>query len=299
MKIGLIGLGRMGGGIAKRLVKNKHKVIVWGRHKKVFKNARRLGAKGTTDMQEFFRLLPPPRVVWIMIPSNALDEMLRQILPYLTKWDVVVDGGNSYFKDSVRRAKDLKKKGIFFVDVGTSGGLLGTDVGYCMMIGGDKTAFKKIEPLLKSLAIKNGYGYIGQSGSGHFVKMVHNGIEYGMMQSIGEGLELVKQSGFKVDLEKLTRVWNNGSIIRGFLMDTTNKALKQHPALRDVAAYVEETGEGRWTVQTAVETKVPLTVIAHSLFYRYASQNKSRFSTKVVAALREQFGGHAIKKKRR
>lgn len=298
MKVGLIGLGRMGSGIARRLSKTNHEVIVWGRHKKVYKNARALGAKGTTDFEEFFKLLPSPRIIWLMIPANTVDEIINRILSYLKKGDIVVDGGNSYFKDSIRRAKELKKKNIFFVDIGTSGGLLGEKIGYCMMVGGEKKAYKKIEPLLKALATKNGYDYFGQSGTGHFVKMVHNGIEYGMMQSLAEGFELIKKSKFKIDLKRLVKVWNNGSIIRGYLTEMAERALEKHPDLKDVVPYAEETGEGRWTVETAIENKIPLTTIAHSLFSRFASQSKDKFAIKMIAALREQFGGHPIKKRR-
>lgn len=297
MKIGVIGLGRMGSGIVKRLTNAKNQVVVWGRNEKVVAEAKKFGATGATSIDEFFKSLPSPRIIWLMIPANAVEELLGKISRNLSRGDIVVDGGNSNFKSSMRRAEELKKKGIFYMDVGTSGGLEGAGMGYCMMVGGDKEAFKKIEPLLKVLATKNGYGYIGESGAGHFVKMVHNGIEYGMMQSIAEGLDLIEHSKFEVNLKDLVNVWRNGSIIRGFLLDMSHKALEQHPDLRDIEGVAEESGEGRWTVETAIENKVPVPVIAHALFARFASQKKERFAMKVIAALREQFGGHSIKKK--
>ncbi len=298
MKVGLVGLGRMGSGIAKCLVNDGHEVVILGRDEKVLEQAKEAGATGTSDIEEFTKKLPSPHIIWLMIPPTAVDEILDKLEPYLSKEDIIIDGGNSFFKDSIKRADKLKEKGIYFLDAGTSGGLIGSDIGYCIMVGGDEIAFQTIEPMLKSLAIKDGYSYIGKSGSGHFAKMVHNGIEYGMMQSIGEGLELIKESNFDIDLKNLAKLWNNGSIIRGHLMDLTHKSFEKHPNLEDVLPYAEETGEGRWAVETAIESKVPLTTIAHALFSRYESQkNGKRFAMKVVAALREQFGGHDVKKK--
>ncbi|MBI2084855.1 MAG: decarboxylating 6-phosphogluconate dehydrogenase [Candidatus Aenigmarchaeota archaeon] len=308
MKVGLVGLGRMGTDIAKRLVNGGHEVFVWGRSDKVFKNAEEVGARGTTDMQEFFNQLPSPRIIWLMVTSDAVDEVLQKTMPYLSKGDIVVDGGNSFFKDSIRRASELKDKGINFLDVGTSGGIEGEEIGYCIMVGGEKEIFHKIEPILQKIATKDGYGYVGKSGAGHFAKMVHNGIEYGMMESIGEGAAMLKNSQFDFDLREVFRIYSAKSIIDSRLVSWTLNELRENPDLSGISSIIGSggsgekiVGEGHWTVQTAKEMGIDVPAIEAAVRVRDSSDKDSEsspsgFRNKVVAAMRWQFGQHPVKK---
>jgi 6-phosphogluconate dehydrogenase len=225
-----------------------------------------------------------------------VDETIEQLLPHLSKGDIIIDGGNSNYKDTLRRAEHLKSQQIHFIDAGTSGGIWGLKAGYCMMIGGDKEAVEKLEPIFKTLAPTDGYAHVGPSGAGHFVKMIHNGIEYGMLQAYGEGFELLKASQFQLELAKIAHLWNQGSVVRSWLLELAESAFQKDPELSSIRGYVEDSGEGRWTVQEAIERDVPAPVLALSLFARFASRQDDSFCAKVIAALRNEFGGHAVKK---
>jgi 6-phosphogluconate dehydrogenase len=255
------------------------------------------GAQGAHSLADFVKQLSPPRAIWLMVPSgDPVDQTIEQLLPNLVKGDVIVDGGNSFYKDSIRRAAKLRDQGIHFVDAGTSGGIWGLQVGYCLMVGGEKEVVARLEPVFKTLAPPDGYLHAGPSGAGHFVKMIHNGIEYGMMQAYGEGFELLEASQFDLDLAKVAHLWNQGSVIRSWLLELCESALAKDPHLAAIKDYVEDSGEGRWTVQEAVEKCVPVPVMMASLFARFASRQEHSFSAKVVAALRNEFGGHAVRK---
>jgi 6-phosphogluconate dehydrogenase len=232
-----------------------------------------------------------------MVPSgDPVDTTIEQLLPNLSKDDIIIDGGNSYYKDSIRRAEKLKGQGIHFVDVGTSGGIWGLQVGYCMMIGGDRAIVDKLEPIFKTLAPEGGFAHVGGSGAGHFVKMVHNGIEYGMLQAYGEGFEMLKASQFDFDLAKISHLWNQGSVVRSWLLELAENAFQKDPQLSSIKDYVEDSGEGRWAVLEAVEREIPAAVLTLSLFARYGSRQENSFSAKFIAALRNEFGGHAVRK---
>lgn len=298
MTVGIIGLGRMGLAMAERLVKHKHKVVAYDQNPDQRKAARRKKVVPAESLSALAGQLPAPRILWIMVPAGAaVDSVLRNLEPYLKENDIIIDGGNSFYRDSQARAAQLAEGGIHYLDAGTSGGIWGLKEGYCLMVGGNPNAFKRADPLFKSLAPKNGYAYVGASGAGHFVKMVHNAIEYGMLQAYGEGFELMQQSEFGLNLHQVSRLWNHGSVIRSWLLELTERALSRDPQLRDIEAYVEDSGEGRWSVQDSVERGVPLPTIALSLYARFQSRQKEPFSAKVIAALRQEFGGHAVRKK--
>jgi 6-phosphogluconate dehydrogenase len=297
MELGIIGLGRMGANMAERLVLGGHKVVSYDRNPEAIQRVVDKGASGAHSLADFVKQLSPPRALWLMVPSgDPVDQTIEQLLPNLLKDDVIIDGGNSYYKDSIRRAEKLKGQGIYFVDAGTSGGIWGLKVGYCMMVGGEKEVVTRLESIFATLAPPDGYLHVGPSGAGHFVKMIHNGIEYGMMQAYGEGFELLKASQFDVDLGKIAHLWNQGSVVRSWLLELCESAFAQDPGLSSIADYVEDSGEGRWTVQEAVENCVPVPVLMASLFARFASRQEHSFSAKVVAALRNEFGGHAVRK---
>jgi 6-phosphogluconate dehydrogenase len=238
-----------------------------------------------------------PRVIWLMVPSGEpVDLTIEQLLPSLLENDIIIDGGNSHYKDSIRRADKLKQLGIHFVDAGTSGGIWGLQEGYCLMIGGEKAIVEQLEPIFKTLAPENGFAHVGASGAGHFAKMVHNGIEYGMLQAYGEGFEMLKASQFEFDLGKISHLWNQGSVVRSWLLELAENAFQKDPQLSSIKGYVEDSGEGRWAVLEAVEREIPASVLTLSLFARYASRQEDSFSAKVIAALRNEFGGHAVRK---
>ena len=287
MKLGMVGLGRMGANMTERLRDDGHTVETYART-----NPERTAG----SLVELASMLDQPRVVWLMIPAGQPTENAFQtLLPLLEDGDILVDGGNSNFRDSQRRAGEASKKGVFFLDTGVSGGIWGLKEGYCVMVGGDAEAFAHAEPIFKTLAPKDGYAHVGPSGAGHFVKMVHNGIEYGLMQAYAEGLEILKASEFGIDLHQVTGIWRYGSVVRSWLLDLLVRALKEDPDLEKIRGYVEDSGEGRWTVFEAINESVPAGVIALSLFARFASRQDESFAAKVNAALRNQFGGHAVK----
>jgi len=297
MELGMIGLGRMGANMTERLVLGGHRIISYDRSPEAIQRVVDKGAVGSRSLADFVQQLSQPRAAWLMVPSgDPVDQTIEQLLPQLAKGDVIIDGGNSYYKDSIRRAEKLKQQGIYFVDAGTSGGIWGLKVGYCMMLGGEKEVVERLDPIFKTLAPKDGYLHVGPSGAGHFVKMIHNGIEYGMLQANGEGFELLKASGFDLDLGKIAHLWNQGSVVRSWLLELAESAFNKDPELASIKGYVEDSGEGRWTVLEAVERDVPASVLTLSLFARFASRQEDSFSAKVIAALRNEFGGHAVKK---
>jgi 6-phosphogluconate dehydrogenase len=255
------------------------------------------GAVGAHSLADFIKQLSLPRAIWLMVPSgDPVDQTLELLLPHLAKGDILIDGGNSNYKDSIRRAEKLKQQGLHFVDAGTSGGIWGLQVGYCMMVGGEQEVVEQLEPIFQTLAPKNGYAHVGPNGAGHFVKMIHNGIEYAMLQAYGEGFELLKAAPFELDLAKIAHLWNQGSVVRSWLLELAESAFSKDPQLASIRGYVEDSGEGRWAVQEAVERDVPAAVLALSLFARFASRQEGSFAAKVIAALRNEFGGHAVKK---
>jgi len=287
MRIGLVGLGRMGAGIAERLRRAGHEVVGYDRNPAVSEVA---------SLAELVKSLPPPRVVWVMVPAGeATDGTLRELTGLASAGDILVDGGNSYYKDSMRWAKELSQRGIKFLDVGTSGGIWGLEAGFCLMTGGPRDAFETVEPILKTLAPEDGYAHVGPSGAGHFVKMVHNGIEYGMLQAYAEGFDLLQASEFGVDLHQVASLWNHGSVVRSWLLELGERAFAKDPKLESLRGYVDDSGEGRWTVLDAVERGVAADVMAHALFRRFSSREKDSFSMRVIAALRNEFGGHPVK----
>lgn len=297
MDLGMIGLGRMGANMTERLVCGDHRVISYDRNAEAIQRVVDIGGVGAHSLSDFVKQLTPPRVIWMMVPSGApVDQTIEQLLPNLTRGDILIDGGNSKYKDSLRRAEILKAEGIHFIDVGTSGGVWGLELGYCMMIGGEKAIVDSLEPIFKTLAPPDGYLHVGPNGAGHFVKMIHNGIEYGMLQAYGEGFELLKASQFELELGKIAHLWNQGSVVRSWLLELAEHALQKDPKLASIKGYVEDSGLGRWTVEEAIEKGVPAPVLTLSLFARFASRQDDSFAAKVIAALRNEFGGHAVKK---
>lgn len=298
MEIGLVGLGKMGFNLALNLRDHGYQVVGFDRDQLKAQELEQAGLKGVTSLTNLVTTLKSRRVIWLMVPAGDLvDEVIAGLLPMLTAQDILIDGGNSNYKDTLRRYKYLKEKQIDFVDVGTSGGISGARTGACTMIGADDEVFSFIEPLFQALSVENGYLHTGRCGSGHYVKMVHNGVEYGMMQAIGEGFEILDKGPFDLDLPQVARVWNHGSVIRSWLMELTVQALVKDPNLSKIKGIIHSSGEGLWTIQEALELGVPVPVIAESLFARYRSQQDDTFSGKVVAALRNEFGGHAVETK--
>ena len=288
MKLGLVGLGRMGANMTERLRRHGHEVETY---------ARTDPARTVTSLEDLVSKLEPPRVVWLMVPAgDATEGAYETMLGLLEPGDVLVDGGNSNFRDSQRRAAGAKEKGIRFLDAGVSGGIWGLAGGYCVMVGGEPEAFAVIEPLCRDLTDPGGYAHVGPAGAGHFVKMVHNGIEYGMMQSFAEGFEIMNASEFDLDLRQLAALWQHGSVVRSWLLELLERALADDPKLNEIRGYVQDSGEGRWTIQAAIDEDVPAPVITLSLFARFASRQDESFAAKVNAALRNQFGGHAVKR---
>jgi len=297
MQIGMVGLGRMGGNMTTRLLRGGHEVVVMDRNPDAVATAVSGGATGTSTLEELVAALHPPRAVWVMVPSGQPTEDTVQALKgLLAPGDVVIDGGNSNYKDSMRRGEDLAGAGIGFVDAGTSGGIWGLDNGYCLMVGGDDRWVRLVEPAFRTLAPEDGYAHVGQSGAGHFTKMIHNGIEYALLQAYGEGFELLKASQFDVDLQQVSALWNHGSVVRSWLLQLAERAFEKEGDLASVRGYVEDSGEGRWTVFEAIDRDVPAPVITLSLLERFRSRQPESFSAQVIAALRNEFGGHAIKR---
>lgn len=301
MEIGMVGLGRMGSNMVQRLMGGGHKAVVYDPIKDAVTALVRQGAIGTASIEELVSKLAPPRVIWVMVPSGqATESAVNELAWRLASDDIVIDGGNSHYKDSQHRAAALAEKNIFYLDIGTSGGVWGLKEGYCLMVGGEVGAFQRIEPILQTLAPSKsrGYGYVGPSGAGHFVKMIHNGIEYGLMQAYAEGLELMQaKREFNLDLHQIAEIWRYGSVIRSWLLDLTAAALEADPKLEGIQAYVEDSGEGRWTVEESVALGIPAPVITQALQARFRSRQEQPFGGRLLAALRQQFGGHAVKKK--
>ena len=296
MEIGIYGLGRMGANMAVRLARGGHRVVASNRSAGPVAEAAAQGAEPAYTLEEMVaKLQERPRIVWLMVPSGQVtDEALHHAMSLLAPGDIIVDGGNSNYKDTQRRAAEVQAAGMHMMDCGTSGGIWGLTVGYSLMIGGEYPIYQHCEPIFKTLAPENGYGYMGTHGAGHFVKMVHNGVEYGMLQAYGEGFEILEKSQFSLDLREVTRVWQHGSVVRSWLLDLAALAFEKSPNLEDIRGYVEDSGEGRWTVQAAIDESVPAPVITLSLLARFASRQDESFSAKVIAALRNEFGGHAV-----
>jgi len=298
MRLAMIGLGRMGGNMSERLIKGGHEVVVFDRTPEVTQKYAAKGATPAATLAEVTAKLRSPRVVWIMVPSGKhVDDMIAVVAKGMSKGDVIIDGGKSNFHDSMRRAAELQAKGIQFIDSGTSGGIWGLANGYCLMIGASPEAFNLCEPIFKTLAPPDGYSHMGPPGSGHYVKMIHNGIEYGMLQAYAEGYEILHASkDFKLDLHQIAAVWNHGSVVRSWLNELAEAAFAKDADLSNLSGYVEDSGEGRWTVQEAIDLDVPAPVITLSLLTRLRSRQPDSFSAKCIAALRNEFGGHAVKK---
>ena len=287
MKLGIVGLGRMGAGMRERLRRGGHDVVGFDLNPDV---------SDVESLEALVESLGAPRVVWLMVPSGEpTEEMVQRVAGLLSEGDIVVDGGNSLYKDSIRRAEMLAERGIRFLDAGTSGGIWGLEVGFCLMVGGPEDAFAMVEPAFAALAPEDGYAHVGPSGAGHYTKMIHNGIEYGMMQAYAEGFDMLKAYDEELDLHQIAELWKHGSVVRSWLLDLAESALARDPGFARLQPYVEDSGEGRWTVIEGVERGVPTSVIAGSLWARFASRDESSFALRMLAALRNEFGGHAVR----
>ena len=297
MEIGFIGLGKMGMNMVKRLQRDKHRVVVYDRAMDLIKQAEGVGCISASSLEDLVSKLSSPRAVWVMVPSGApTEETIRAVAALLQSGDIVIDGGNTQFHDDVRRAAELKTKGIHYLDVGTSGGIWGLQVGYCMMVGGEAQNVTRLAPILTTLAPENGWAHFGAHGAGHYVKMIHNGIEYSMMQGYAEGFELMSKSEYKLDLAKVANVWMQGSVVRSWLLELAAGALAQDPHLDKLKGYVPDSGEGRWMIRDAIEKDVPVPTLTTALFTRFRSRQEESFAEKMLAALRNAFGGHAVRK---
>ena len=298
MRLGMIGLGKMGGNMTERLLRGGHEVVAFDRDPKVIDDYAARGATAATDPAAMVGKLETPRIVWIMVPAGQpVDDTIAAVLPGLSKGDIIIDGGNSNFHDTLRRSEQLRSEGIEFIDCGTSGGIWGLEKGYCLMIGASETAFTTCEPIFRTLAPEAGSARMGPTGSGHYVKMIHNGIEYGILQAYAEGYEILHASkNFDLDLHRIAAVWNHGSVVRSWINELAERAFEKDTDLTELKGFVADSGEGRWTVQEAVDLDVPAPVITLSLLARLRSRQDDSFSAKVIAALRNEFGGHAVKK---
>ena len=298
MQLGMIGLGRMGANMTQRLLNGGHRVVVYDRNPAAIADMAGKGAVGAESLADMCVKLAAPRALWIMVPAGApVEQTIADLLPNLSPGDILIDGGNSNFKETRRRGEMLAARSIHYLDAGTSGGVWGLQNGYCLMVGGPKEAFDRVEPIFATLAPPDGYLYVGASGAGHFSKMVHNGIEYGMLQAYGEGFDILASSDYKFDLQKVAHLWNQGSVVRSWLLELAELAFqKEGNELANIQGYVEDSGEGRWTVLEAIEKNVPAPVLTLSLLARFMSRDELCFSAKVIAALRNEFGGHAVKR---
>ncbi len=297
MELGFIGLGKMGMNMVTRLRPDHHRVVVYDRSNELIKQAESQGCVGSSSLSDLVGKLSVPRVVWVMVPSGApTEETIQAVAALLQSGDIIVDGGNTRFHDDVRRAAELKKKGIHYVDAGTSGGVWGLKVGYCLMVGGEAAAVKRLEPAFKTLAPENGWAHVGAVGAGHYVKMVHNGIEYSMMQGYAEGFELMSKSEYKLDLARVADLWMHGSVVRSWLLELAADALKDDQKLEKLKGYVQDSGEGRWMIADAIEKDVPVPTLTTALFTRFRSRQEESFAEKMLAALRNAFGGHAVRR---
>jgi len=296
VEIGFVGLGKMGMNMVTRLQRDAHRVVVYDRAPDLIKEAEGRGCTGASSLAAMVPKLAAPRVVWIMVPSGGpTEETIQAVAALLQAGDVIVDGGNTKFHDDLRRNAELKKKGIHYVDVGTSGGIWGLKLGYCLMVGGEEAVAKRLEPIFKTLAPEGGWGYMGGHGAGHYVKMVHNGIEYSMMQGYAEGFELMSKSEYRLDLAQIAELWMHGSVVRSWLLELTAGALKQDPKLDGLTGYVQDSGEGRWTILDAIEKDVPVPTLTAALFTRFRSRQRESFAEKMLAAMRRAFGGHSVR----
>ena len=297
MELGFIGLGKMGLNMVTRLRRDHHRVVVFDRSTEVIKQAETQGCVGASSLADLVAKLSTPRAVWIMVPSGApTEETVQAVAALLQAGDIIVDGGNTRFHDDVRRAVELQKKGIQYVDVGTSGGIWGLKVGYCLMVGGESAAVNRLAPAFTTLAPENGWAHVGAVGAGHYVKMVHNGIEYSMMQGYAEGFELMSKSEYKLDLARIADLWMHGSVVRSWLLELAAGALKDDPRLDKLKGYVQDSGEGRWMIADAIEKDVPVPTLTTALFTRFRSRQEQSFAEKMLAALRNAFGGHAVRR---
>jgi 6-phosphogluconate dehydrogenase len=296
--LAMIGLGKMGGNMVQRLLNGGHQVSVFDRSDEAVKAHVAMGATGAKNLKTLCASLPTPRIVWIMVPAGKpVDDTIDGLLAYLSPGDIIIDGGNSNFHDTMRRAESLKAQSIHFVDSGTSGGIWGLQNGYCLMIGATDAAFKECQPIFKTLAPTKGYAHVGPPGAGHYVKMIHNGIEYGLLQAYAEGYEILHASKhFKLNLFQIAAVWNRGSVVRSWLNELAERAFAGDSDLKDLKGFVNDSGEGRWTVQEAIDLDVPAPIITESLLVRFRSRQAESYGAKVIAALRNQFGGHAVQK---
>ncbi|MFD1394967.1 phosphogluconate dehydrogenase (NAD(+)-dependent, decarboxylating) [Kroppenstedtia eburnea] len=297
MQVGIVGLGKMGYQLSLNLLDHGYQLVAHDVDKEMVKKISAQGAQGTETLQEVVDRLHSPRVIWLMVPAGEITEnVLQSLLPLLDQGDIVIDGGNAHYKDTLRRNRLFAEKGISYLDCGTSGGVDGARNGVCAMVGGDAQAFSKVEKIFRDISVENGYLYTGESGSGHFLKMIHNGIEYGMMQAIAEGFDLLEKSPYEYDYERVASVWNHGSVIRSWLMELMESAFSKDQKLAGIKGVMHSSGEGKWTVETALDLETAAPVIAMSLMMRYRSFEQDTFSGKVVAALRNEFGGHEVEK---
>ena len=300
MQIGMVGLGKMGGNMSQRLLEAGHQVVVFDRNPEKVQRLKALGASGAASFQDLVARLDPPRAIWLMVPAGeATEALVREFAELIQAGDVLIDGGNSNYKDTQSRAAWLRERGVHFVDVGTSGGVWGLKEGYSLMVGGEADAVERLSPLFEALAPApdRGWGYVGPSGAGHFVKMIHNGIEYGIMQAFAEGFEILHaKREFELDLYQVAEIWRFGSVIRSWLLDLAARAFAEDPELASIAPFVPDSGEGRWTVAEAIDLDIPAPVITLSLQARLASRRQENFAAKLLAALRNQFGGHAVRR---
>ena len=302
MRIGLIGLGKMGMSLTERLLSGKHEVVVFDLLRPNVYQMESGGAIGAESIEELVGKLSPPRIIWLMLPcGDPVDTTVEILSDMLSAGDIVIDGGNTFYKDDLHRAEELKKKGVRYIDAGVSGGIWGVREGFCIMLGGDSEDVNNIAPILQSLAGKDGYAYCGPTGAGHFVKMIHNGIEYALMEAYGEGFELLKASPYHeyYKLDEIANLWNHGSVIRSWLLSLVESAFRNDPDMDSIEGYVDDTGMGRWTVEEAVRLGVSAPAIAGALFKRFQSRQVDVFSDKVIAGLRREFGGHAVQYKER
>jgi 6-phosphogluconate dehydrogenase len=299
MQLAMIGLGRMGGNMVERLLRGGHELVVWDRSPDAIGKSVEDGAHGARDLADLCARLATPRIIWMMVPAGApVDETIAALEPHLAKGDILIDGGNSNYHDTMRRGSALAARGLEFIDCGTSGGIWGLANGYCLMVGASERAFTTCEPIFRTLAPESGYAHVGPSGAGHYVKMIHNGIEYGMLQAYAEGYEILHASKhFDLDLHQVAALWNHGSVVRSWLNELAERAFAKEADLESIRGFVADSGEGRWTVQEAIDIDVPAPVITLSLLTRLRSRQPDSFSAKVIAALRNEFGGHAVQSK--
>lgn len=299
MELGIVGAGRMGSNMAKRLLRFGHSPIVFDLNTQAVADLANAGARAAQSLAQLVEMASAPRSVWVMLPAGRpTHDTLEQLLSMLSAGDILIDGGNSPYEESAAYAQRALERGIHFLDIGTSGGIWGLEEGYCLMVGGEREAFEHVEPLLHSLAPPKGYAYVGPSGAGHFLKMVHNGIEYGMLESLAEGFNLLERSGYELDYASIASLWQHGSVIRCWLLDLALDAFSKDPRLESLEPYVDDSGEGRWSVESAIKNAVPLPAITAALFARFSSRANNSFADRFIAALRNEFGGHAVHKRR-